>query len=386
MVIMPAESQGATMQFDRYLFAQMLRTTIAVSITLVGIMWLFQTIRLLEVVINRGAPISEFLLMSVTVIPLWLTIAMPIGAFVAVTWVFHRAIADRELLVMQASGRSAFQLARAPIGLGILLTILLALNSTMLLPMSFGVYKQVQFKVRNSIPTVMLQDNVFIDVVEGMTMLIGEKFDDGLARDVFIHDERTEGKIITVTARVGRFIERDGLPAVLLKEGERMELGSDEQAGAKLLFDTHTVMIAPQDRKEATRMPIDMNEDSIANLLDPSKSPSPDYANQRRAEGHYRIVSPALAMILVLTASCGVLYGQVRRSTWSRRTTITLCAAMLFIAAVISARSLVTMIPATVPLLYASAIIPGILMLTMLVLPSFNDPQSLREKHAAAMS
>ena len=47
MVIMRAESQGATMQFDLYLFAQMLRTTIMVSITLVGIMWLFQTIRLL---------------------------------------------------------------------------------------------------------------------------------------------------------------------------------------------------------------------------------------------------------------------------------------------------------------------------------------------------
>ena len=374
------------MQFDRYLFAQMLRTTIMVSITLVGIMWLFQTIRLLEVVINRGAPISEFLLMSVTVIPLWLTIAVPIGAFVAVTWVFHRAVADRELLVMQASGRSALQLARAPISLGILLTVLLVLNSTVLLPMSFGVYKQVQFKVRNSIPSVMLQDNVFIDVVEGMTMLIGEKFDDGLARDVFIHDERTEGKIITLTARVGRFIQRDGLPAVLLKDGERMELGNDEQAGAKLLFDTHTVMIAPQDRKAAARVTIDMNEDSIANLLDPSKSPSPDYVNQRRAEGHYRIVSPALALILVLTASCGVLYGQVRRSTWSRRTTITFCAAMLFIAAVISARSLVTMMPTMVPLLYASAIIPGVLMLTMLTLPSFNGILPSRERQAAAIS
>ncbi|MEK9962610.1 MAG: LptF/LptG family permease, partial [Rhodobiaceae bacterium] len=130
------------MQFDRYLFAQMIRTSIAVSITLVGIMWLFQTIRILEVVINRGAPVSEFLLMSVTVIPLWLTIAVPIGAFIGVTWVFHRAVADRELLVMQASGMSALQLARAPIALGILLSTALMLNSTILLPMSFGVYKQ----------------------------------------------------------------------------------------------------------------------------------------------------------------------------------------------------------------------------------------------------
>lgn len=133
-------------------------------------------------------------------------------------------------------------------------------------------------------------------------------------------------------------------------------------------------------------MPIDMNEDSIANLLDPTKSPSPSYANQRRAEGHYRIVSPALALVLVLTASCGVLCGQVRRSTWSRRTLITFCAGMLWIAAVISTRSLVTMIPTTVTALYASVMIPGILMLTLLGLPSVAGPPSAHKEPAGAVS
>ena len=108
------------MQFDRYIFAQMLRMAIAVSLTLIGIMWLFQTIRILELVINRGAPLTDFMVMSVTVIPLWLTVAMPIGTFIGVIWVFHRSLADRELLVAQASGRSAHQLARAPIALGLI--------------------------------------------------------------------------------------------------------------------------------------------------------------------------------------------------------------------------------------------------------------------------
>ena len=222
MVIKPAGSQEATIP-DRYLFGQMIRTTIAVSITLVGIMWLFQTIRLLEVVINRGAPISNFLLMSVTVIPLWLTIAVPVSAFVAVIWVFQRAVADRELLVMQASGQCPPAGPRAadtwrPADRGSDREFGSGASA------SFGVYKRVQFEVRNSIPKVMLQDNVFIDVVDGLTMLIGEKFDDGLARDLFIHDERTEGKIITMTARIGQFVERDGLPAVILQEGDRIEL------------------------------------------------------------------------------------------------------------------------------------------------------------------
>ena len=364
------------MQFDRYLFGQMIRTTIAVSITLVGIMWLFQTIRLLEVVINRGAPISNFLLMSVTVIPLWLTIAVPISAFVAVIWVFQRAVADRELLVMQASGRSALQLARAPLSLGILLNVMLIINSAVVLPQSFGIYKRVQFEVRNSIPSVMLQDNVFIDVVDGMTMLIGEKFDDGLAKDLFIHDERTEGKVITMTARVGRFVELDGLPAVILQDGERIELTKTGDSGATLLFDTHTVTIAPKDKTVSSQMPIDMNEDTIGNLLNPDKSPYPDYFNQRRAEGHYRIVSPGLALVLVLIATCGALVGQVRRHTWSKRTLLTIVGSIIGISVLISSRSLATSMPATLPLLYASVILPSIILFIMLTLPSISHLKS----------
>ena len=364
------------MQFDRYLFGQMIRTTMAVSITLVGIMWLFQTIRLLEIVINRGAPISNFLLMSVTVIPLWLTIAVPISAFVAVVWVFQRAVADRELLVMQASGRSALQLARAPLSLGILLTLMLIVNSAVVLPQSFGIYKRVQFEVRNSLPSVMLQDNVFIDVVDGMTMLIGEKFDDGLAKDLFIHDERTEGKVITMTARVGRFVELDGLPAVILQDGERIELTQTGGSGATLLFDTHTVTIAPKDKAVSSQMPIDMNEDTIGNLLNPDKSPYPDYFNQRRAEGHYRIVSPGLALVLVLIATCGALFGQVRRHTWSKRTLLMIVGSILGISMLISSRSLATSMPTTVPLLYASVILPSFILLTMLILPSMSVPKS----------
>ena len=376
MVIKPAGSQEATMQFDRYLFGQMIRTTIAVSITLVGIMWLFQTIRLLEVVINRGAPISNFLLMSVTVIPLWLTIAVPVSAFVAVIWVFQRAVADRELLVMQASGRSALQLARAPLALGILLTLVLIVNSVMVLPQSFGIYKRVQFEVRNSIPTVMLQDNVFIDVVDGLTMLIGEKLDDGLAKDLFIHDERTEGKVITMTARVGQFFERDGLPAVILQEGERIEFSKSGDSGAMLLFDTHTVTIAPKDKTVSSQMPIDMNEDTISNLLNPEKSPYPDYFNQRRAEGHYRIVSPALALVLILIATVGALFGQVRRHTWSKRTLLMIVGSIVSISALVSSRSLATSLPSTVPLLYASVLVPSLIMLVMLTLPSIASPKS----------
>lgn len=384
MVMMPAYPQGAHMQFDRYLLAQLVRTTIAVTVTLVGIVWLFQTIRILELVVSRDGPFLDFIIMSITVIPLWLTIAFPISAFIAITWVFQRTIADRELLVMQASGRSTLQLGRAPIMLAIGVTAILVLNSTVVLPFSFGIYKEMQFKLRNSIPAVLLREGVFIDVVDGMTMLIGEKTEDGMARDIFLHDERAPDKTITITAKYGKFVNQDGVPAVILQNGVRNEVNQNGDASASLLFETHSVIISSDTQPSQERLTFDMNEDSIRNLLNPETSPAPRYFNQRRAEGHYRIISPLLGFVLVMTAACSVLCGQIRRDTLFRRTVLNIGAAIVIISMMVSTRSLTITMPATTPLLYASLVGPAFILIALIMWPTLKAPMEASQKREQA--
>lgn len=384
MVMMPAYPQGAHMQFDRYLLAQLVRTTIAVTVTLVGIVWLFQTIRILELVVSRDGPFLDFIIMSITVIPLWLTIAFPISAFIAITWVFQRTIADRELLVMQASGRSMLQLARAPVALAIGVTAILVLNSTVVLPFSFGIYKEMQFKLRNSIPAVLLREGVFIDVVDGMTMLIGEKTEDGMARDIFLHDERAPDKTITITAKYGKFVNQDGVPAVILQNGVRNEVNQNGDASASLLFETHSVIISSDTQPSQERLTFDMNEDSIRNLLNPETSPAPRYFNQRRAEGHYRIISPLLGFVLVMTAACSVLCGQIRRDTLFRRTVLNIGAAIAIISMMVSTRSLTITMPATTPLLYASLVGPAFILIALIMWPTLKAPMEASQKREQA--
>ena len=384
MVMMPAYPQGAHMQFDRYLLAQLVRTTIAVTVTLVGIVWLFQTIRILELVVSRDGPFLDFIIMSITVIPLWLTIAFPISAFIAITWVFQRTIADRELLVMQASGRSTLQLGRAPIMLAIGVTAILVLNSTVVLPFSFGIYKEMQFKLRNSIPAVLLREGVFIDVVDGMTMLIGEKTEDGMARDIFLHDERAPDKTITITAKYGKFVNQDGVPAVILQNGVRNEVNQNGDASASLLFETHSVIISSDTQPSQERLTFDMNEDSIRNLLNPETSPAPRFFNQRRAEGHYRIISPLLGFVLVMTAACSVLCGQIRRDTLFRRTVLNIGAAIVIISMMVSTRSLTITMPATTPLLYASLVGPAFILIALIMWPTLKAPMEASQKREQA--
>jgi len=357
------------MQFNLYIFNQLLRTTLALTSVLVGIIWLFQTIRILELVVNRGAAVGDFLIMSVASMPLWLMIAIPISGFIAVNWVFSRILADRELMVMQSIGLSPLQLAKAPIALGVLLTAFLAVNTVYILPTSFGVYKDLQFKLRNSIPTILLRDGVFIEVVDDMTMFIGSRYDNDIMRDLFIHDARIGDRIITMTAQSGEFIERDGSPTLILQNGERSERNAEGQSGAVLLFDTHSVTITRNSSQQTERATIDINEDSISNLLSPDASDSPQYYLQRHAEGHYRIASPWLGLGLALLSAAIILRGQIRRDLWTRRASLNISACVFVIIAVVASRGWVTNNANLWPFIHLSALAPIIIAFWLLRQP-----------------
>ena len=371
---------GSCMQFNLYIFNQLLRTTLALTSVLVGIIWLFQTIRILELVVNRGAAVGDFLLMSVASMPIWLMIAIPISGFIAVNWVFSRILADRELLVMQSIGLSPLQLAKAPIALGILLTTFLAVNTVYILPTSFGIYKNLQFKLRNSIPTILLRDGVFIEVVDDMTMFIGSRDDNDIMRDLFIHDARIGDRIITMTAQSGEFIERDGSPTLVLQKGERSERNAEGQSGAVLLFDTHSVTITRSTSQQTERATIDINEDSISNLLSPDAAHSPQYYLQRHAEGHYRIASPWLGLGLALLSAAIILRGQIRRDLWTRRASLNIGACVLVIVAVVVSRGSVTNNASFWPFIHLSVFAPIIIAFWLLRQPREMTDATLQKK------
>ena len=371
------------MQFNLYIFNQLLRTSLALTLVLVGIIWLFQTIRILELVVNRGAAVGDFLLMSVASMPLWLMIAIPISGFIAVNWVFSRILADRELLVMQSIGLSPLQLAKAPIALGILLTTFLMVNTVYILPTSFGVYKDLQFKLRNSIPTILLRDGVFIGFADDMTMFIGSRDDDDIMRDLFIHDARIVDRIITMTAQSGEFIERDGSPTLILQNGERSERNAEGQSGAVLLFDTHSVTITRNSSQQTERATIDINEDSISNLLSPDAAQSPQYYLQRHAEGHYRIASPWLGLGLALLSVAIILRGQIRRDLWTGRASLNIGACVLVIVAVVVSRGWVTNNANLWPFIHLSVLTPIIIAFWLLRQPR-DTIDTTRQKEALA--
>ena len=83
-----------------------------VTFSLMSILWLTQSLRFVELVTNKGLPLSLFIKMTSCLMPRLFALLSPISLFVAVLFVYNRMLSDRELVVMKSAGISPWQNAK----------------------------------------------------------------------------------------------------------------------------------------------------------------------------------------------------------------------------------------------------------------------------------
>ena len=361
------------MNLEKYIFKQVFQTSFLFLFGLITVIWLNQAISILEVFFYKGSNISEFIVLSLFPLPLWIMVAMPMSVFIGILWVIFKLLSDRELLVMQALGKSPVQFSIIPILFSFFVSIFLYINSIYILPYSFSEFKKTQFSIRSAIPKILIQNNVFIDIANGLTIYVGNRINDNELRQVFIQDSRNKEKIITYTSESGIFDIKDGNPTLILKNGQRTELGENGDASALLSFSTHTINISKKNSISNFQKVIDVNEDSISNLLDPSKSISKKYIGERFAMGHYRILSPLMPICLALIACVIMLHGRVLRDKVGIKIFVSSICGICFQSLFILSRSITASNPSLWFVMYLSIIIPCIIFVLILFYPNITN-------------
>ncbi len=342
------------MNFHGYLFRQFSFNTLLVLASLLAVVWLNHALRMLELVVNKDGSFFDFILLSLFPMPLWLIIALPMAGFIGVIWTIYRFLTDRELIVMQAIGISPSQFSKMPLLFGLLLTVILSVNSVVVLPYGYSKFKELQTLVRASIPKLLVQDNVFIDIADDMTLFVGERIDRNKVGRVFIQDARNPDRLVTLTSETGHFLVSNSRPLFILSNGQRTELALDGSSTASLSFETHMLDIGQNSSTSSQRNILDSHEENILNLLFPPNTLPIKFANDRKAMGHYRIASPFLALCLVILATSIMLHGRILRETVNRRILIVALLGILMQAGLILSRSLTANSPFLWPSLYFS--------------------------------
>lgn len=365
-------------RFDSYVLRQLALGLLAATGGLAVLVWLTQSLRFLELVLNRGLAFSVFLELTALLMPNLVAVILPVTVFGVVLFTYHRLTGDREMVVMQGAGVSPFTLARPALLLAAAAMAFGWFLNLYLVPESHRGFREFQFEIRNRIGAVLLEDGVFNQVADGLTVYVRTRDRDGTLRGILVHDARDRANPATVLAEQGSLSVTASGPRVTLLTGSRQEVDRATGRLRVLWFAENTIDLARAQGPEEVRYR-DARERTLSELLDP---PDRAQVNPRdlvrfQAEAHGRFAQPVFGFSLALVALAGVLAGGFSRHGGGWRVMGTVALGVGLVALGLSVQNLAGRQPALIPLVWAHALLPGLLAAFAIAAPD-KLPRALR--------
>jgi len=348
---------------------QVIVMTVFITVVLCFAIWLTQSLRLIDLIINRGLPLSLFLYMAMLLLPRFLTIVLPIAVFCATLFTYNRLSADSELVVLRAAGLSQMSIARAGLIAGALVSVAMALLNLYLLPVSYREFKDLQYSIRSDYSNILLQEGVFNSIGDGITVFIRERDAAGELHGILVHDGRDAARPVTMMAERGALVRSGEGPRVILLNGNRQFVDRDKGELSLLYFDRYVVEISGGEAPSRARYR-DPRERFLGNLLAPGGSPD-DKRNRNKliAEGHNRLATILLPVTYSAAGIAILLSLQFSR----RGQTPAIAAAVGLIALIAVAQvgfhNLAGRLPIALLAMYAVTIVPLLAALYVLAIP-----------------
>ena len=372
-----------------YVLRQVLGPFLLFSLLLTLVVWMTQSLRLLDLVINSGQTASIFAYLTMMMVPSLLVIIVPIAFFGAALYTLNKLNTDSELVVMWSAGVSRMQLA-GPVMVAALLAVGITYACGLyLMPSGQRLMKDKVFDIRADIGAAILREGAFTTPSEGLTVFIRALSPGGEIRGILVHDNRDAARPITYLAESGILAQTRAGARLIMLNGN---IGRGEERGAKLStlkFDRYVFDLdqygGPQRASER-----ETSERYLPELFNPEYT-GPG-AEVRRgvylAEAHNRLATPLYCITFALIALAAAAKGRMGRSNYALRLSgAALMGASLRLVGY-AAQGIVSRSPQFAPVLYlipaSGAIIAIIILADMPLVPSFVRQAFSRPKEEPA--
>jgi lipopolysaccharide export system permease protein len=355
---------------DRYILRQLIFALIAVTTALVALIWLTQSLRFVELVVNRGLSMRVFLQLTSLLIPGFVAVILPITTFVVVQFVYQRLSSDRELTVMRSAGLSQWALARPGLMLGAIAMAASFVLNIWIVPESNTEFREYQFELRNKVAAFLLQEGVFTAISDQLTVYVRKRDTDGTLHGIMVEDDRQANTQATILAESGRLVATGNTPRVLLENGSRQEIDAKTGRLDVLTFAQDTVDLE-SGHGEEQRIRED-NEMSLAELFHPNPATVPERDfGKLLVEANRRLTQPLTTVSFSLVALFFVLNGSFRRAGNFWRPLASVLTMVALLALGLTAQSVATRHTELIPAIWVQAILPGLACAWLLLAPAF---------------
>ena len=186
---------------------------------LTSVIWLSQSLRLLDLVINRGQSAPTFFYLTLLMLPSLLVIILPIAFFAGALYGLHKLHADSELTVMSAAGLSRAQLLSPVMVAAGLVMLATYLCSLYLMPFCQRLMRDKEIDIRADIGAAILNEGQFNTPTQGLTVFMRELSPDGQLRGILVHDERDPLRPTTYIAESGVLAQTPAGARLIMVDG-----------------------------------------------------------------------------------------------------------------------------------------------------------------------
>ena len=320
---------------DRYILRACLTGTIFVALSLVAIIFLSQSLRFLELVLEAGAPTYLIWQLTVLALPRFLEAILPLSVMAACMFVYNRLSQDSELAVLQASGVSPVRIARPAIVLASGCVVLMLVMTTWAAPVANAQMKQIREQIKSKYSTMLLREGVFHKVDNNLTVYAGKRSANGELKGIVIHDAgKRAARERTIVARSGQLKrDADGQAAIVIREGRRQHYNSKRDGLSQLSFQRYN--LALRDGRDKTQAPVrDADTQTLRELIAAGQksydknTKGPD-KRTLHVEVHRRLASPFMALGFTLIGLCPFLLSQIARRGNGKRIMLAVSAVVL---------------------------------------------------------
>ncbi len=316
-----------------YLFRQLSFSSIGITLALTAAIWLTQSLRFLDLIINRGITLGTFIKFIFLLLPDLISIILPIGTLIGVLFVFNRLYVESEWVAFKALGLSHIRIALPAIFFGMLVVAFLYSINLYFLPLSFQKFKDLEHSFRKTTTSMIIQPGEF-NTLRGITFYARQRQANGILKGILIHDARDKEKEVTITAEQGILLETPEGARFVLVKGNRQ--GHDPKTGKPnlLSFNQYTLDVAPSDPdiKERHRKP---HERFLDELLNPKETEDVLFANKLKAEAHQRLLMPFTVLGFILISLSLFQRGEYNRRGRVKRISLAVILCVLLEAAML---------------------------------------------------
>jgi lipopolysaccharide export system permease protein len=354
-------------QLDRYIFRQIQGPFLFFVLIFTGVIWLGQSLRIIDTVVNNGQSARVFLEFTLLLLPTVLSIVLPVAAFAATLYAVNRLFGDSEIVVMFASGLSGLSLVRPVMIFSALVMAVVFALTLYVMPTAQRELKTRISEVKGDIAAIFLREGAFESPVRGVSVFVRSTGKPGEMIGVFVHDERDAEEITTYTAeRAVLLDDAEGIRLVMFKGVAQIAKRHEADSVSILRFEQLaydlTQFSSPSDQR--LRKPSEMYLPELLSIREEETGRRP--LGAYRAEAHEALGGPLYVLALPLLAVAFVISAGFRRQGFVGRivlaTAVTVALRLLGLALKAAASSQMALWPA----MYAPPVLGVALALWML--------------------